>query len=333
MTAVQESVFVSGANGYIAQHIVKQLLEKNYKVVGSVRSESKGEDLSKLVNSKDFSYVVVPDIAAKGAFDKALETHPDITTFIHTASPVTFSAKDPVKEIVNPAVEGTKNVLNAVKEHGKQVKHLVFTSSVAAVKSPKPDLNKILTEDDWNPITLEQVTDGLTGYSASKTLAERALWEFVKNESPQFKVTAVNPTFVLGPQAYAIKDKSQLNLSADIVAQVLRLKPNDKIEPFAGVFIDVRDVAKAHLVAFEKKEAIGQRLVLINGPFTTDLIADIVKKNVPQAQIPAGDLARSKQIVEEKVGKSDTTRTNKILGFDFISVEKTFVDAAKQFYN
>ncbi|EMG50676.1 GRP2 putative NADPH-dependent methylglyoxal reductase GRP2 [Candida maltosa Xu316] len=332
MTA-QESIFVSGANGYIAQHVVKQLLEKNYKVVGSVRSESKGEDLSKLVNSKDFSYVVVPDIAIKGAFDKALETHPDITTFIHTASPVTFRVQDPIKEIVNPAVEGTKNVLNAVKEHGKQVKHLVFTSSVAAVKSPKPDLSKILTEDAWNPITLEQVTDGLTGYSASKKFTEKALWDYVKKESPQFKVTAVNPSFVFGPQAYAIKDKSQLNLSADIVAQVFRLKPDDKIEPFAGVFIDVRDVAKAHLAAFENKEAIGQRLVLINGAFSTDLIADIVKKNFPQAQIPSGDLARSKQIVKEKVGKSDTSRTNKILGFDFISVEKSIIDTAEQFYN
>ncbi|KAK6866530.1 putative NADPH-dependent methylglyoxal reductase GRP2, partial [Candida tropicalis] len=255
------TVFVSGATGYIAQHIVKELLTNGYKVIGSARSEAKGKDLKDLVNSENFSYVVIPDISVVGAFDQALKDHPEISVFIHAASPVVFYTTDPKKDVIDPAVEGTKNVLNAIKQHGTNVSRLVVTSSTAAIL-PGLDFvkDKVFTEDDWNPCTIEiGISEPSKSYFVSKTFAEKAVWEFVKTQEPHFQVSVVNPSFVFGPQAYEIKDKSKLNSSSEILAGIFRSKADDQFPQLAGVSIDVRDVAKAHLVGFEKDEAINKR--------------------------------------------------------------------------
>ncbi|KAK6866882.1 putative NADPH-dependent methylglyoxal reductase GRP2 [Candida tropicalis] len=327
------TVFVSGATGYIAQHIVKELLTNGYKVIGSARSEAKGKDLKDLVNSENFSYVVIPDISVVGAFDQALKDHPEISVFIHAASPVVFYTTDPKKDVIDPAVEGTKNVLNAIKQHGTNVSRLVVTSSTAAIL-PGLDFvkDKVFTEDDWNPCTIEiGISEPSKSYFVSKTFAEKAVWEFVKTQEPHFQVSVVNPSFVFGPQAYEIKDKSKLNSSSEILAGIFRSKADDQFPQLAGVSIDVRDVAKAHLVGFEKDEAINKRLLLSNELFTPDLAAHIIKKNFPDYQGPSGDLTRSDQIIENAVSKIDSSRTNKILGFELISLEESVIDAYKQF--
>ena len=327
------TVFVSGATGYIAQHIVKELLTNGYKVIGSARSEAKGKDLKDLVNSENFSYVVIPDISVVDAFDQALKDHPEISVFIHAASPVVFYTTDPKKDVIDPAVGGTKNVLNAIKQHGTNVSRLVVTSSTAAIL-PGLDFvkDKVFTEDDWNPCTIEiGISEPSKSYFVSKTFAEKAVWEFVKTQEPHFQVSVVNPSIVFGPQAYEIKDKSKLNSLSEILAGIFRSKADDQFPQLAGVLIDVRDVAKAHLVGFEKDEAINKRLLLANELFTPDLAAHIIKKNFPDYQGPSGDLTRSDQIIENAVSKIDSSRTNKILGFELISLEESVIDAYKQF--
>ena len=81
------TVFVAGAGGYIGKHIVSQLLSKGYTVIGSVRNDEKGERLVSLFENDNFTYVVVEEAEAKGAFDKPLKDHPHIKVFIDTASP------------------------------------------------------------------------------------------------------------------------------------------------------------------------------------------------------------------------------------------------------
>ncbi|RLV93814.1 putative NADPH-dependent methylglyoxal reductase GRP2 [Spathaspora sp. JA1] len=329
MTAT--TVFVSGANGFIAQHIVKQLLEKGYSVVGSVRSESKGEALKKSTKSEKFSYEVVPHIGDEGAFDQALKRHPEVTVFLHTASPVTFAATDFDKEIIQPAIQGTKNALTAIKKHAPQVERVVVTSSVAAVVDfINNDPETVYNEDSWSPITYELgLTDGMLAYVASKKFAELEVQKFIKEEKPNFKITTTQPVYVFGPQAYGIN--GALNVTAEFVNSVASLGPSDKIPEQAGSFIDVRDVARAHLVAFEKDEAIDQRLVLTNGAFSFEGIAHIINENFPESKVPKGDL--EKDAVQKKTThKYDTSRTKKILGFEYIPLEKTIVDAVGQIY-
>ncbi|CAK9438296.1 uncharacterized protein LODBEIA_P25200 [Lodderomyces beijingensis] len=332
-----KTVFLSGATGYIAQHVLKQLLEKGYRVIGSVRSEAKGENLKQLTKqSPNFSYVVIPNIADPGAFDKPLQDHPEISVFLHTASPVDFDleAKDFEAKVLKPAIDGTKSVLSAIKSYGKNIEHLVVTSSVISVINitgtgpPTREYN----EESWNPITWEEsFKDSYAAYGGAKTFAEREVWNFVDAEQPSFTVTTIQPTYVCGPQAFEVKNKLALNFSAEIVNKLLRLKAGDEIPEFYGDYIDVRDTAKAHIFAFENSErANGHRLILQDCLFSNELLVDLINKNFPSLNLPKADLAKGEKYVEEKALRLDVSKTRKILDFDFIPLEQSIIDSVQQ---
>lgn len=330
-------VFISGATGFIAQHIVKLLIEAGYKTIGSVRSEEKGENLKSLLKSAGlksdlFSYVIVKDIGGKGAFDDALKAHPEVTIFLHTASPFTFEVNDVEKDLIKPAIEGTINALNAVKVYGKNVQRVVVTSSYAAIGDFSTP-GKAVSEDSWNPTTYEQsLANPFAGYIGSKKLAEKEVWKFVEANKPQWEVTVINPVYVFGPQTFEVKDKSKLNTSNEIINAILTAgKKNEEPQQYAGYFIDVRDVAKAHIVAFEKKEAAGHRLLLAESPFTSAEIYDIIEKDFPKlkSELPPLDKSKGPKLEDtESVINNDKTR--EILGFKFIDLKKSIDDTVAQ---
>lgn len=325
------TVFVSGATGFIAQHLIKQLIEKGYYVVGSVRSSEKGENLRKLLNSDKFSYEIVEAIEEEGAFDNALKKHPEITVFLHTASPFHFNVKDIEKELLTPAVSGTKNALISIKKYAPQVKKVVVTSSFAAMY-PKDDNDAtiLVNEDSWSSFTWEEsLSSPFLGYMGSKKFAEKAVWEFVESQEPNFDVSIINPVYVFGPQAFDENAKGDLNTSAEILKTVLTLKQNDQVPDSKGAFIDVRDVAAAHIVAFEKAEAVNQRLFLTEGRFTAQDILDILHDKLPEyaAKLPKGSPGSGKS---QPFAVLDNKKTKGILGFKFNSLENIVVDTVKQ---
>ncbi|KAI5952494.1 hypothetical protein KGF54_003361 [Candida jiufengensis] len=340
MSAQPESVFVTGATGYIAQHIVKQLLEQGYSVIGSVRSEEKGKDLKLTIAKTDlisdlFHYVVVPNIIDKKSFDEVFDEHPEIRVVLHTASPVDFTAKDAQKDIIEPAVLGTKNILQSAKEHSN-IKHVVITSSaVSAIDitgSVKPD--DVVTENSWSKLDFKHLKgpeDASVGYGLSKTFAGKEVDKFIENEKPNFTIASILPPYVLGPQAFEVKDKSQLNFSAELVNKVLKLKPDDKIPEFVGFFVDVRDVAHAHIKAIESsKETNGKRIATDAGSFTNEIIATIINKHFPQVHIPEGSVKKSNEQLKDKDFARNFSKSEKLLGFDYIPLEKTIVDSVQQ---
>ncbi|RLV96628.1 putative NADPH-dependent methylglyoxal reductase GRP2 [Spathaspora sp. JA1] len=328
------TVFVSGATGFIAQHVVKTLLSANYKVVGSVRSSTKGDYLKSLLNSSNFSYEIVEDVEKEGAFDKALQSHPEVTVFLHTASPFHFKATDIEKELLLPAVNGTKNALSAIAKYGENITRVVITSSYAAVATASKDIdpNVVMNEQSWNEITWEGATkDVVSGYRASKTFAEKAAWDFVKETNPKFILSTVNPAFVFGPQAYDSEVKDSLNTSSELINSALKLQPDSPLPPTRGGFVDVRDVAKAHLVAFEKDEAKNQRLILNAGRFNSQSIVDILNENFPElrGKIPKGEPGSDKAVIAG-LAKVDNSKSLEILGFELIDLKKSVVDSVKQ---
>ena len=329
-------IILSGATGFIAQHILSELLQQNYTVVATVRSKAKGDHLLKLFNSpSNLSFVVVEDVAKPHAFDEVLKENEDATVFIHTASPFHFKATDIAKELLEPAVEGTKNALTAIQKYGKNIKDVVITSSFAAIgtASVVADPKAILSEADWNEVTQEEaVANPVNGYRASKTFAERAAWDFIRDNSSGFELTTVNPTFVFGPQLFDSEVKDNLNTSSEVINSLTKLKSGDKIPPFKGGWIDVRDVAKAHLVAFENPDAKGQRLLLNAGQFTEQSIIDIVKEKFPEElkDVPTGEPGSGPTVVAETLASIDNSKTKQILGFEFITLGKSIIDSVQQ---
>lgn len=324
------TVFVTGANGFIAQYIVIYLLEKGYTVIGSVRSASKGEPLKANLNSPRFSYVVIPDLIEEGAFTKVLTDHKEIEIILHTASPVIFNTKDVEKDILDPAIKGTKNILKAIKEHAPQVKKLVYTSSVAAIINHPSGPEDTVNEDSWNKISYaDSVNVPGRAYRGSKTFAEKAIWDFINNEKPNFVVTTVNPPYVLGPQAFDSEVKGSLNLSNQTVSTIFNLKPADEVPEFSGAFVDVKSVALAHVLALETPETDGKRLLPYKGLFSQQEFLDIIRKEFPQLQdkLPVGQ--PGKYVYTSP--KIDNSRTNKLLpGLNYLSLGETIKGLIQQ---
>lgn len=329
-----ESVFVSGATGYIAQHIIKQLIKSNYKVIGSVRTVEKGERLKKNLDSDNFQFEIVEDLVKDGVFDEPLRKHPEVTVFLHTASPVDYDGDDFEKGLLLPAIMGTKNVLKAIKKNGPQIKRVVVTSSYVAVNSgasPRAITNGTITEETWTDITYEEALKSKRhAYAGSKTFAEKAAWDFVREEKPNFALSVVNPVFVFGPQAFDENAKGTLNFSANFVASQLKLKPNDSIPSFAGSFIDVRDVAQAHIVAFTSENTIGKRLLTISSNVNLQAILNSIRKQFPElcSKLPVGE---PEKVNLETTLKIDTTFTKKVLGFKYRELDQSIYDTVKQY--
>ena len=332
------SVFVSGATGFIAQHIVRKLLDENYKVIGSVRSQEKADRLSRQFNNPNLTLVIVKDIAEPGAFDEAFKTYgKEIKYVLHTASPFYFETKDVEKELLIPARNGTLGILESVKKYAADtVERFVITSSYAAIvnSSIAGDDSVTFTEQSWNPDTWEYAVEHTErGYRTSKKIAEEAAWKFMEEnkDKVKFELTAVNPVFVFGPQLFDENVKSKLNTSCECINAVLHTPRDAEVPMFSAGFIDVRDVARAHLLAFQRDDLIGKRLLMFNGKWNSYDILHYLNEDFPvlKGKIPDPDPSKCIEITQPGA-KVDNSWTKKTLGFKFISLRDTIHDTAAQ---
>lgn len=343
-------VFITGASGFIAQHIVKLLVSKGYEVIGTVRSLAKGAQLSQQaektqinnnksdpnVTSGSFTYVVVPDIAAPNAFDKALEQHSDITYLIHTASPFTYDTTDPENDLVLPAINGTRNILESATNNCRSLKKIVLTSSDAAIYSNIDERNNQLSfnEKSWNDVKYEDaIKDAVGGYYGAKSFAEKLAWDFVDEQKPSWDLVAVNPSYVFGPQAYTC-DPRHLNTSNALIGDLLEKKEgrgSSEFENEIGGYIDVRDVAQAHVYAMEDvdKKCIGKRLFLNNGQFSVQMMLDVINDKFPELGLIKG-LPGSGVNDIKVLAKVDNSATKTILPWQFMKLDEIVVDTVQQ---
>lgn len=241
-------VVVTGAAGFVASRVIETLLARpgGYKVRGTVRSLAKRaayEHLLRLPGAEERLELFEADLLDPKAFHSVVHGADFV---LHTASPYTLDVKDPERDLVVPAVEGTKNVLEACAE-APSVKRVVLTSSMAAI-TDEPESDRVLTEDDWNvSSSLER-----NPYYYSKTLAERAAWSFVETRKPTWDLVVVNPFLVIGPSL-----SPGINTSNQVFVDLLGGQYPGIMNLTWG-FVDVRDAAEAHVLAMESKKAAGR---------------------------------------------------------------------------
>ena len=262
-------VLVTGANGYIAIWVVRTLLEAGYAVRGTVRSQDKGAYLTdkfKAFGDK-FEFVIVKDIAEDNAFDEAVK---GVDAVAHTASPFHFDAEDP-QVLIRPAVKGTTGILHSIIKNGSAVKRVIVLSSCAAVSELHRD--KIFDENDWNEQSIIDVNEqgpktfAPTKYRASKTLAEKAAWEIYNQHKGKvsWDLTVLNPPFVFGPTLHDVPSPSALNTSSKQMYNAILVEGSFTPEALAtqgSSYVDVRDLAEAHVRSFEREEAGGERIII-----------------------------------------------------------------------
>lgn len=335
------SVLVSGCFGFIAKHILHDLLKLNYQIIGTVRSQEEREKLFKQFgNTTNLTLEIVEDISKINAFDQVFQLYgSSIRYVLHTASPYNLEATDFRTELLIPSLNGTKSLLRAIEKYGMgTVKRLVHTSSYAAIMDFETERvqGQIYTENSWNSDDWEKAQECVSrAYNGSKVLAEREVWRFFnehKNKT-ELKVTTINPGYVLGPQMFDEDVTEKLNTSCEIVNKLIHAKPNSKLDlsETYGCFINVSDVSKAHILAFQKDKLIGKRLLMSAGRFSTQDILDVLNAEFPilKGKIPVGTPNTGAQ--HYNFGATvDNSETCHLLGFHFKSFRDTICEMTER---
>ncbi|KAH9087711.1 hypothetical protein LEN26_019856 [Aphanomyces euteiches] len=309
MPSVPQVICVTGGSGFLGSYCVKLLLERGYRVQTTVRdptNEKKVGHLKALPGANERLTIFKANLLEEGSFDEAIK---DCSVVLHTASPVELKNQNR-DQLVAPAVQGTLNVLrSAARTPG--IRRVVLTSSMAAVYihcDTKP-VEHVFTEDDWSHEEL--IEKNKMWYCVSKTLAERAAWNFMENLSDaHFDLVAMCPTWIHGPMLQPELNESSEKIYDYLVGNV------DEIPRVTRSVVDVRDVAFAHIAAFENPQASGRYTLVAASP-TEEEIARAVKAARPNARV-ASKLAPGTGFVAKHCSSA---KAEKELGIRFIPLE------------
>lgn len=333
-------VLVTGATGYVAGWIIKQLLEEGIIVHAGVRNpddKNKRAHLDKIAEQTNGEiHYFKSDLLSEGSY---LEAMKDCELIFHTASPFTVNVKDPQKELIDPAVKGTENVLRSANKT-PSVKRIVLTSSCAAIYTDANECrvapNRILTENVWN--TSASLT--YQPYAYSKVLAEKKAWAIAETQS-QWDLITINPVLVLGPM---------LNLQNTTSESLNILKSFGDGSMKAGVpklgtgVVDVRDVAKAHILAGFTPSAKGRYITMGHNTDFLEMAQTLQSKYGSAYPIPKGPLPKwllmivgpmanklfTKQVIRNNVNiefKADNSKIKRELKMEFLPLKTTMEDS------
>ncbi|EYU31375.1 hypothetical protein ABFS82_14G217900 [Erythranthe guttata] len=270
-----KTVCVTGASGYIASWLVKFLLQRGYAVKASVRDPhdpKKTQHLLALDGAKERLQLIKANLLEEGSFDSVVDGCDGV---FHTASPFYHGVTDPQTELIDPALKGTLNVLGSCAKT-PSIKRVVLTSSVAAVAyNSKPRTPEVVVDETWwsDPEICREMQQW---YVLSKTLAEEAAWKFVKEKG--IDMVTINPAMVIGPLL-----QPTLNTSS---AAILGLINDAETYPNSTFgWINVKDVANAHILAFENTSASG-RYCLVESVAHYSEIVNVLRELYPTYQLP-----------------------------------------------
>ena len=327
-----KKVLVTGASGFIAEHCIIELLKNGYSVRGSLRSMNREQEVRDAIktgaNDENLEFCKL-DLLEDDGWEDAMW---DCDYLMHVASPFVIEDPKDENELIKPAKEGTLRALNAAKKAG--IKRVVLTSSVAAVNSHM--MSGTSDHTTWTDINSKYVTP----YQKSKTIAEKAAWDFYNNQdnSNKMEMAVINPGGVMGPQL----GNDLGGASTQIVSQLISGK-FPMIPALSFPFIDVRDVAILHLKAMTTPDADGKRFIAAHSkPTWMYEVAEVLSaagyekiklKKAPSFMLKLIGLFdnKTKSLVPmlDKYVPCDNSQTVKILNWEPMPWEQAFIEHAK----
>ena len=326
-----EKVLVTGATGYIGLHCIHQLLNQGYAVNGSIRSPERKEEIFEALKNHNtptenlnlFTFNLTED----DGWDEGME---GCDYLLHVASPIALENHDE-DFFVKPAVAGVKRAFKFAKKYN--VKKVVLTSSVAAIFDTLEE-KTYYDETDWS----DPDNPSISHYSKSKTLAERAAWDFVKNEGNPFELAVINPALVIGPSL-----SGDLGESNKAIAMVATGKMPVAV-PLQFGYVDVRDVATAHVLAMQNSNSNGERFALAEKDLWYKDVAKVLRDNgfdkAPTFNVPVwlakilANFSKELKITLPYLGRvrsvKNTSKAKDILGWNPRPAEQSIIDIAEQ---
>ena len=330
------TVLVTGGSGFIGSHCIVSLLAAGHPVRTTVRSLSREGDVRALlrqggVEAADRLRFFAADLEKDEGWAEAVA---GCDYVLHVASPFPASVPRHEDELIGPVREGALRVLRAARDAG--VKRVVLTSSFAAIGYGHPLPHAPFDETSWtNPDA-----EGVSAYAKSKTLAERAAWDFIAREGGGLELSVVNPVAVFGPVLGADYATSIL-----LVQRLMEGAMPGCPRLFFGV-VDVRDVVKLHLLAMTHPAAKGERFLAVTGDAMSIVeVARLLKsrmgdsaRKVPTRQLPdwvvrlvALRMPEAKQFLPElgKVRNATSEKAKRVLGWSPRSREEAILATAE----
>ncbi|XXG45442.1 hypothetical protein AAC387_Pa02g0525 [Persea americana] len=306
-------VCVTGAGGYVASWLVKLLLSKGYMVHGTVRDpdDEKNSHLKRLEKAQEKLQLFRADLVDYDSLYAAIK---GCSGVFHVATPIpSSSVANPETELLEPAVRGTLNVLKACSETG--VERVVVVSSVGAVMmNPDWPPNRPMDEDCWSDIDYCRESKSLLNwYCISKTTSEREALKYAENSG--LDVVTVCPSRVLGPLL-----QPTVNGSSQLFIDLFKggaVTTDNRL----WIIVDVRDVAEALLLVYDKKEASG-RYICASHPVRVQSLVEKLKSKYPRYNYPKNyiEVDQELRLSSEKL---------KRLGWECRSLEETIVDSVE----
>ncbi|MDG2532288.1 aldehyde reductase [Sphingomonas sp. HITSZ_GF] len=267
------NVLVTGGSGFVGSHVILQLLAAGHRVRTTVRNPARESEVRATLeragaDTRNLSFAVA-DLEKDEGWAEAVA---GCTHVQHVASPFPQSQPEDEQELIRPAVEGTLRVLRAA--HAAGVKRVVVTSSFAAIGYGHGNRTADYTEADWTDVNGPAVQP----YMKSKTLAERAAWDFVAREGDGMELAVVNPVGIFGP---ALND--DLSTSIWLVKSMIEGKMPGLPDLWFGV-VDVRDVASLQVEAMTHPDAAGERFLAVAGKaMSIPQMADVLRQGLGPA--------------------------------------------------
>lgn len=340
-------VVVTGANGFIASHVISRLLLLGFQVVGTVRSKDKANAVRKTheqlspESANLLQTAIVEDITDPEAYS-ALFDSCQPAAILHLASPFGYSVDDYERDLMQPAVRGTEAVFKAAART-PSVQRIIHTNSFACIydASLGPRPGYVYTSKDWCPLTYEdgvQAANAPVAYRASKAVAEKTAWELMAAPefSGAFDLISLCPAMVFGPfldTPFSLPQSLEdLNTSNKLVWDVVSAGEQTTVPPTKGpVWVDVRDVAEAHVRALTNPSLGGRRMLLAEGVYCSQEIADVAREVARKHshRIPLGNPGMREADthfgVDSSVEASD-------LGINWRNLSETLSDLLPQLY-
>ena len=321
-----QRVLLTGVTGYIGQHCAAELLRRDYEVVGTIRTRAKSdatrEAIAK-VASVDRLRFVEADLLSDSGWGDAVK---GCSFVMHVASPFLLAEPKDEKELIAPAVEGTKRVIAAAQREG--VKRLVLTSSTFAIIAGKDG-------GRYGPDAWSDTGADIGAYAKSKTLAERAAWTAVN--AGNMELTVINPGAVFGPSLGAKMDGQSVGLMTAMIGGKMPMVPDMSMG-----MVDVRDVARLHVDAMTAEGAAGRRFIAATAePIDMATVAGVLREagytKVPSRKAPnillkiMGVFDREVKGMLPFIGKAasyDNSATFEVLHWKPTPMEVSFRDMA-----
>ncbi|KAJ3540760.1 hypothetical protein NMY22_g4163 [Coprinellus aureogranulatus] len=357
-------VLVTGGNGFIGAWVIHTLLAEGFSVRAVVRSEDKAKPLQEHYSTHDqddkvrdavangkLEFAYVEDFTKEGSFDGVVE---GVEAICHLASPISTGNR-PADEFILPALNGTRNLLRAASLPSSTVKRFIYCSSTASIYRPltppspdDPALSEYETvvwdESNWaNSVeTLKAAQEKgedapfMVKYSASKTLAERAAWDWVKEKKGEigWDLVVLNPPFVLGPPLirahpivtsvewwYRVVVKGESNSKPELL---------DYRSSFS--YVDVRDFAQAHIISLTNDAAADNRFITAAGSMAWQNAIDVANSLAPTLAPLKTPITKGVEglRLEPLVSRYNAEKSRKVLGIQYRPFEESVKDMVKE---